>query len=112
MTAAPIVLPLRALLQRIPRRPLRRGPRRRLPRGAGRARRPVLYLSRAGGPPNLSDVSSLHWNRQRVALLSAVEHQELQRGGLARVLVIVHASRREAADSFPSISSSIVPSRM
>src|SRR4029450_1519361 len=39
----------------------------------------------------------LHRNSQRVTLLRDVEHQKLQRGGLARVLVIVHGARREAA---------------
>src|SRR5215831_16637394 len=49
---------------------------------------------RSAKPP---DIRSLHWNRQRVALLSDVEHQELQRGCLARVLVIVHSPWWEAA---------------
>ena len=41
-------------------------------------------------------VRLLHRNRQRVALLRNVEYQELQRRGLARVLVVVHGPWREA----------------
>jgi hypothetical protein len=44
-----------------------------------------------------SDLRSLHRNRQWVTLLRDVEHQELQRCGLTRVLVVVHGLRREAA---------------
>jgi len=46
---------LLALLQRLPRRPLRRVPRRALPSGAGRARRGMFHARRVEGrpPPSL-----------------------------------------------------------
>jgi hypothetical protein len=44
-----------------------------------------------------ADLRSLHRNRQWITLLRDVEHQELQRRGLTRVLVVVHGLRRQAA---------------